>query len=159
MVAARSWSEPRQLPTNRRGTELIGILPARILSVPEQVPVPKTALCVVVVVVVFASMNLAIDLYILLCVLLWQQKGEDDAIDFLSRANRGYTQTLVRWVWVEEDAALRYQPRVSLDKLEALQDEETVALLASSADGHDFLLLCPIIVKRIEQMDHVKLDL
>lgn len=71
---------------------------------------------------------------------LWQQKGEEAAISFLSKANQGYSQTLVRWVWIEEGTAPQYQPRVPLDKLDALWDEETVALLASSADGHDFLL-------------------
>ncbi len=30
--------------------------------------------------------------------------------------------------------------RVPIDKLDALRDEETVALLAGSEDGHDFLL-------------------
>jgi two-component system, NtrC family, sensor kinase len=71
---------------------------------------------------------------------IWQQNGEAAAISFLSKANQGYSQTLVRWVWIEEEAGLQYQPRIPFDKLDALQDEETVALLASSDDGHDFLL-------------------
>lgn len=71
---------------------------------------------------------------------LWQQRGEKEAIAFLSKANRGYTQTLVRWVWIEDDAAPQYRPRVPIGQLDALYDEETVALLAGSADGHDFLL-------------------
>lgn len=71
---------------------------------------------------------------------LWQQRGEREAIAFLKKANQGYTQTLVRWVWIEEDVELQYQPRVPMDQLDALQDEETVALLAGSQDGHDFLL-------------------
>ena len=71
---------------------------------------------------------------------LWQQRGEKDAIAFLKKANQGYPQTLVRWVWVEKGVSPQYQPRVPLDQLDALADEETVALLAGSPDGHDFLL-------------------
>ncbi len=71
---------------------------------------------------------------------LWLQRGEQEAIAFLKKANQGYTHMLVRWVWIEEDTALQYQPRVPVDQLDALRDEETVALLAGSPDGHDFLL-------------------
>ena len=71
---------------------------------------------------------------------LWKQRGEEDAILFLKKANQGYKQTLVRWVWIEESPAAEFQPRVPLDQLEALHDEETVALLAGSPDGRDFLL-------------------
>src|SRR6056297_2503727 len=71
---------------------------------------------------------------------LWQQRGQEAALDFLQKANQGYTQTLVRWVWVQGDVPTRYQPRVPLDQLGDLLKEETVALLASSSDGRDFLL-------------------
>ncbi|MCW8893930.1 MAG: ATP-binding protein [Deltaproteobacteria bacterium] len=71
---------------------------------------------------------------------IWQQRGEREAIAFLKKANQGYTETLVRWVWIDEEASAQYQPRVPVDKLEALQEEETVALLAGSPEGHDFLL-------------------
>lgn len=71
---------------------------------------------------------------------LWKQRGEQEAIAFLKKANQGYAQTVVRWVWIEEGAGPLYQPRVPIDQLDALEDEETVALLAGSPDGHDFLL-------------------
>ena len=71
---------------------------------------------------------------------LWKQRGEEDAILFLKKANQGYKQTLVRWVWVEENPPPEYQSRVPIEQLEALHDEETVALLAGSPDGRDFLL-------------------
>ncbi len=71
---------------------------------------------------------------------LWKQRGEKDAILFLKKANQGYKQTLVRWVWVEENPPPEYQPRVPIEQLKALRDEETVALLAGSPDGRDFLL-------------------
>jgi len=71
---------------------------------------------------------------------IWQQRGEREAIGFLSRANRVHEETLVRWVWVEEDAPEKYLPRVPIDKLDELFEEETVALLAASAEGRDYLL-------------------
>lgn len=71
---------------------------------------------------------------------LWDQRGQDEAIDFLRRANRSYSQTVVRWVWVEKDAPEQFQPRVPVDQLDDLRDEETVALLAASAEGRDYLL-------------------
>lgn len=71
---------------------------------------------------------------------LWQQRGEDVAIGFLKKANQDYTQTLVRWVWIEGEIAQQYQPRVPVDQLGDLFQEETVALLAGSTDGQDFLL-------------------
>ncbi len=71
---------------------------------------------------------------------LWQQRGEGAALEFLERANLGYTHTLVRWVWIYEGAAPKYRPRVPLDQLDDLRNEETVALLAGSEDGRDFLL-------------------
>lgn len=71
---------------------------------------------------------------------LWQQRGERDAIAFLSKANRGYSQALVRWVWVEEGVETQFQPRVPIDQLDALSEEETISLLAGSEDGHDYLL-------------------
>ena len=71
---------------------------------------------------------------------LWQQRGEDVAIGFLKKANQDYTQTLVRWVWIEGEVSQQYQPRVPVDQLGDLFEEETVALLAGSTDGQDFLL-------------------
>ena len=71
---------------------------------------------------------------------LWQQRGEQEALAFLERANQSYSQTLVRWVWIEESSQRRYQPRVPIDQLDDLLREETVALLAGSPDGRDFLL-------------------
>ncbi len=71
---------------------------------------------------------------------LWQQRGEAQALDFLQRANLGYSHTLVRWVWIFEDTPAKYRPRVPLDQLDDLHDEETVSLLAGSEDGRDFLL-------------------
>ncbi|MEA3544935.1 MAG: ATP-binding protein [Thermodesulfobacteriota bacterium] len=71
---------------------------------------------------------------------LWQQRGEEVAIGFLKKANQDYTQTLVRWVWIEKEVLPQYQPRVPIDQLDDLQDEETVALLAGSPEGRDFLL-------------------
>jgi len=71
---------------------------------------------------------------------LWQQRGETAALEFLERANLGYSHTLVRWVWILKDAAPEYRPRVPLDQLDDLRDEETVSLLAGSEDGRDFLL-------------------
>ncbi len=71
---------------------------------------------------------------------VWKQRGEEAAILFLKKANQGYKQTLVRWVWIEENPPPEYQPRVPIDQLKALEDEETVALLAGSPDGRDFLL-------------------
>ncbi len=71
---------------------------------------------------------------------LWQQRGEEVAIAFLKKANQDYSRTLVRWVWIEDDVATQYQPRVPLDQLGDLSNEETVALLAGSSDGQDFLL-------------------
>ncbi len=71
---------------------------------------------------------------------LWQQRGEDEALAFLQRANRGYTHTLVRWVWIYEETPAKYRPRVPIDQLDDLRDEETLSLLAGSEDGRDFLL-------------------
>lgn len=71
---------------------------------------------------------------------LWQQRGEEAAIAFLQKANQSYSQTLVRWVWIQGETAPNYQPRVPLDQLDDLLREETVALLASSSEGRDFLL-------------------
>lgn len=75
-----------------------------------------------------------------LVVELWQQRGENAAIAFLGKANRGYQETQVRWVWVEEDAPEHYKPSLPLDQLDAVRNEETVALLAGSDDGRDFLV-------------------
>ena len=71
---------------------------------------------------------------------IWKQRGEAEALAFLERANRGYRDILVRWVWVEEKQPPEFRPRVPINQLEELYDEETVALLASSDDGRDFLL-------------------
>ncbi len=71
---------------------------------------------------------------------LWKQRGEKEAILFLQKANKAYKQTLVRWVWIEDNPAPEYRPRVPIEQLEALHDEETVALLAGSPDGRDYLL-------------------
>ncbi len=71
---------------------------------------------------------------------LWQQRGEDEALDFLVRANQGYSETLVRWVWVVENPPAHYKPRVPLSHLDRLRFEETVTLMAASDEGHDFLL-------------------
>jgi len=71
---------------------------------------------------------------------LWQQRGEQQAIEFLQRANRVYGGVLVRWVWIDGDPTEKYQPRVPVEQLDGLRDEETIALLAGSPDGHDFLL-------------------
>ncbi|MFK5927761.1 MAG: ATP-binding protein [Desulfuromusa sp.] len=71
---------------------------------------------------------------------LWQQRGEEVAIAFLKKANRDYKQTLVRWVWIEGEVSEQYQSRVPVEQLEELFQEETVALLAGSPDGKDYLL-------------------
>lgn len=71
---------------------------------------------------------------------LWQQRGEKVAIAFLKKANLDYSRTLVRWVWIEDNVEPQYQPRVPIDQLDDLANEETVALLAGSSDGQDFLL-------------------
>ncbi len=71
---------------------------------------------------------------------IWSERGERAAINFLQRANRGYSDVLVRWVWIEENTLLNFQPRVPIDQLEKLREEETISLLAGSEDGHDYLL-------------------
>ena len=71
---------------------------------------------------------------------LWHQRGEEIAISFLKKANQDYKHTLVRWVWLDGDVPPEYQPRVPVEQLEGLFNEETVALLAGSPDGQDFLL-------------------
>ncbi|MBW6508148.1 MAG: HAMP domain-containing protein [Desulfuromonadales bacterium] len=71
---------------------------------------------------------------------LWQQRGEDEALGFLLRANQGYSETLVRWVWIRENSPLSHQPRVPLAHLDRLRFEETVTLMAASDEGYDFLL-------------------
>ncbi|MDX2480196.1 MAG: ATP-binding protein [Desulfuromusa sp.] len=71
---------------------------------------------------------------------LWQQRGEEVAMTFLKKANQNHTQTLVRWVWIEGEISQQYQPRVPIEQLDDLLIEETVALLAGSPDGRDFLL-------------------
>lgn len=71
---------------------------------------------------------------------LWQQRGEAVAIAFLKKADQEYKQTLVRWVWIEGEILPQYQPRVPVEQLDDLLNEETVALLAGSSDGKDFLL-------------------
>jgi len=79
---------------------------------------------------------------------LWQQKGEESAIEFLQRANQAYAQVLVRWVWIQGSPPPQYQPRVPKDQLDDLLDEKTVALLAGSPDGRDFLLTyLPVVTK------------
>ncbi len=71
---------------------------------------------------------------------LWQQRGEEKAIAFLKRANQGYAHMLVRWVWIEENTPLQYQPRVAVNLLDDLLEEKTMALIAGAPDGQDFLL-------------------
>lgn len=71
---------------------------------------------------------------------IWQQRGEKEAIGFLRRANEVHSETLVRWVWIEEDAPAKFLPRVPVEKLDELYEEETVALLAASEEGRDYLL-------------------
>lgn len=71
---------------------------------------------------------------------IWSQRGEKEAIAFLHRANQVHSETLVRWVWVESEAAEQFLPRVPIEKLDDLFEEETVALLAASEEGRDFLL-------------------
>lgn len=71
---------------------------------------------------------------------IWHQQGEREAIAFLARANQVHGEMLVRWVWVEKNATEKFQPRVPIEQLEDLREEETLALLAASEDGRDFLL-------------------
>lgn len=71
---------------------------------------------------------------------LWQESGEEAAIGFLARANKGYDQALLRWVWIDDEAEEKFRPRVPLSQLEALHDEFHVTLLAGTDDGQDFLL-------------------
>lgn len=71
---------------------------------------------------------------------IWHQRGEQEAIAFLSRANKVHSEVLVRWIWAEEDTPSKYRPQVPINQLEDLFEEETVALLAASEDGRDFLL-------------------
>ena len=71
---------------------------------------------------------------------LWQQRGEQVAIAFLSKANQDYKSALVRWVWIAEETEEKYHPRIPLDQLGDLLNEETVALLAGTPEGKDFLL-------------------
>jgi signal transduction histidine kinase len=79
---------------------------------------------------------------------LWQQRGEEAAISFLARANKGYSEALVRWVWIEEDVEQKFSPQVPLSQLEDLHDEVHVTLLAGTEDGRDFLLTyIPLLVE------------
>lgn len=71
---------------------------------------------------------------------MWQQRGEEEALAFLLRANQGYSETTVRWVWIFENPPPQYQPRVPFTHLDKLFNEETVTLMAASPEGHDFLL-------------------
>ncbi len=71
---------------------------------------------------------------------IWKQGGEQEALAFIGRANRGYKDILVRWVWIEENQPVKFQPRVPLEQLEELYEEETISLLAGSQQGQDFLL-------------------
>lgn len=71
---------------------------------------------------------------------LWHQRGQEASMAFLDRANQGYSDTLVRWVWIEEGLPEAVQPRVPLSHLERLAQEETVTLMAASAEGQDYLL-------------------
>ncbi|HEY5672191.1 MAG TPA: ATP-binding protein [Malonomonas sp.] len=70
----------------------------------------------------------------------WKERGEAAALNFLLRANKIHNDILVRWVWIDDQAPLNYQPRVPVSQLDALRDEETLALLAGSPEGGDFLL-------------------
>ena len=71
---------------------------------------------------------------------VWSERGEQAAINFLQRANKVHPEVLVRWVWIDDDSPPSYQPRVPTEQLDALHNEETLALMAGSPDGHDFLL-------------------
>lgn len=71
---------------------------------------------------------------------LWVQGGERTALEFLQRANALHGEILVRWVWIDGQPPVPFQPRVPVEQLDPLKDEKTVALLAGSSDGHDFLL-------------------
>ncbi len=71
---------------------------------------------------------------------IWKQRGEKEAISFLQRANKGYSDTLVRWVWIEEDQPAKFHPQIPIDQLDELREEETVSLIAGSPDNRDFLL-------------------
>lgn len=71
---------------------------------------------------------------------IWGQRGEEEAIGFVARANKVHAEVLVRWVWIDGDPEVQFQPRVPVDQLDDLLEEETVALLAGSPEGGDFLL-------------------
>lgn len=70
----------------------------------------------------------------------WKERGEGAAISFLQRADQVHSDIHVRWIWLDGDPPPLYQPRVPAERLEALREEETLALLAGSEDGHDYLL-------------------
>ncbi|HMB16163.1 MAG TPA: ATP-binding protein [Pelovirga sp.] len=88
---------------------------------------------------------------------LWQQHGEEEALGFLSRANQGYSETLVRWVWVSGEVPTSYQPRVPVAHLDQLRLEETVTLMAASDEGHDFLLTYLPVLLPDERMGAIEL--
>ena len=89
----------------------------------------------------------------------WQERGEAAALNFLLRANQIHPDILVRWIWLDGDPPPVYQPRVSVDQLETLRDEETLALLAGSPDGHDYLLTyLPLLIDGGQRVGAIELS-
>ncbi|SHJ39022.1 HAMP domain-containing protein [Malonomonas rubra DSM 5091] len=90
---------------------------------------------------------------------IWHQRGEREAIAFVNRANQVHREMLVRWVWIEEDTPDTFSPRVPIDKLDELFEEETVALLAASGDGRDFLLTyLPLLIDNGKRVGAIELS-
>jgi signal transduction histidine kinase len=90
---------------------------------------------------------------------IWSERGEQAAINFLQRVNKVHPEILVRWIWVDDDAPQIYQPRVATDRLTTLSDEETLALLAGSPDGHDYLLTyLPLLIDGGQRVGAIELS-
>jgi signal transduction histidine kinase len=89
----------------------------------------------------------------------WKERGEAAALNFLLRANAIHKDILVRWVWIDAAAPLNHQPRVPVSQLEALRDEETLALLAGAPEGGDFLLTyLPLLIDGGQRIGAIELS-
>jgi signal transduction histidine kinase len=71
---------------------------------------------------------------------IWRFGGEQAAMAFVQRSNLVSGPIRVRWVWLDEQAPENLRPQMPAKRLEALEKGETMALLAESDAGRDYLL-------------------
>ncbi len=71
---------------------------------------------------------------------LRESRGEKAAMAFLSRRNLLSPSLPARWVWIDAEEGSSFHPLIPKSKLSELSNGEPLSVLASSQEGHDFLL-------------------